>query len=284
MIVISHLAKQFGSFTAVDNLSLTVDANQALALWGPNGAGKTTVIKCLLGLLRYRGMIEVGGVDIQRQGRAARRLIGYVPQELAFYEDMNAAEIVTHFARLRKTPIESISSVLAPVGLAEHASKQVGTLSGGMKQRLALALALLGDPPVLVLDEPTSNLDAEARNQFLALLGEVKAAGKTVLFTSHRLDEVEALADRVLVMHKGREDFTVPASQLAHRLNLRTQIKLHLPADQIEPALGLLSADGFQVRRNGVGIVVDVAHGAKATPIHALSRAAIVVTDFETEQ
>ncbi len=284
MIAISHLTKQFGSFTAVDDLSLTVAANEALALWGQNGAGKTTVIKCLLGLLPHRGSIEVGGLNIRRQGRAARRLIGYVPQELAFYEDMNAAETVMHFARLRKVAVASVGSILAPVGLAEHARKPVGTLSGGMKQRLALALALLGDPPVLVLDEPTSNLDTEARGQFLTLLAQVKSAGKTVLFTSHRLDEVETLADRVLVMRLGQEEFTAPASQLAQRLNLRTQIKLHLSPEQIDPALGLLSADGFQVRRNGIGIVVDVPHGAKAGPIHALSRADIVVTDFETEQ
>lgn len=283
MIVISHLTKHFGSFKAVDDLSLTVDANQALALWGPNGAGKTTVIKCLLGLLHYHGSIQVGGIDMQRQGRQARRLIGYVPQELAFYEEMNAGETIAHFARLRKVNLPSASAALNQVGLADHANKPVGALSGGLKQRLALALALLGDPPVLVLDEPTSNLDAATRAQFLKLLAQVKASGKAVFFTSHRLDEVETLADQVLVMDHGHEGFTAPASQLAQRLNLRTQIKLHLPQTQIDPALDLLAADGFQVRRNGVGILVDVPYGAKASPIHILSRAAIVVTDFETE-
>jgi ABC-2 type transport system ATP-binding protein/nitrous oxidase accessory protein len=283
VIVISHLTKHFGSFKAVDDLSLNVTTNQALALWGPNGAGKTTVLKCLLGLLRYQGSIEVGGIDMSRGGRQARRLIGYVPQELAFYEEMDTAATLDYFARLRKVALPSAVSALGQVGLADHARKPVGALSGGMKQRLALALALLGDPPVLVLDEPTSNLDAGARAQFLGLLAQVKAAGKTVLFTSHRLDEVEALADQVLIMECGREGLTVPASQLARQLNLHTQIKLHLPAHQIDPALGILSADGFQVRRNGVGILVDVPHGAKAGPIHLLSRAAIVVTDFETE-
>lgn len=283
MIAISHLTKRFGSFKAVDDLSLNVTANQALALWGPNGAGKTTVLKCLLGLLHYKGSIEVGGIDMRHQGRQARRLIGYVPQELAFYEEMDAGDTIAHFARLRKVALPSATSALSQVGLAEHARKPVGALSGGMKQRLALALALLGDPPALVLDEPTSNLDAAARAQFLKLLAQVKVGGKTVLFTSHRLDEVEALADQVLVMGHGREGFTAPASQLAQRLNLRTQIKLHLPLAQIDPALDILSADGFQVRRNGVGILVDVPYGAKASPIHVLSRAAIVVTDFETE-
>jgi ABC-2 type transport system ATP-binding protein/nitrous oxidase accessory protein len=284
MITLSHLTKQFGAFAAVDDLSLKVAPNQALALWGPNGAGKTTVLKCLLGLLRYRGTIEVGGIDIQRQGRQARRLIGYVPQELAFYDDMNTAETVAYFARLRKVTLPAVSFALAPVGLAEHGDKAVGALSGGMKQRLALALALLGDPPVLVLDEPTSNLDAGARAQFLQLLARVKADGKTVLFTSHRLDEVEALADHVLVMEQGRERFTCPAAQLAHRLNLRSQVKLLLPSAQIDPALTLLTADGFQARRNGVGILVDVPHNAKASPIHLLSRAAIEVTDFDMEK
>ena len=284
MIAISHLTKNFGSFTAVNDLSLTVEANHALALWGPNGAGKTTVIKCLLGLLHYRGEITIGGIDIKRHGREARRLIGYVPQELAFYDEMNAGETVAHFARLRKVAISSIHATLTPVGLEEHATKPVGNLSGGMKQRLALAIALLGDPPVLILDEPTSNLDAQARADFLKLLRQVKSAGKTVLFTSHRLDEVEALADQALVMQRGQEGFTIPASQLAQRLNLRTQIKLLLPPEQIDSALGVLTAGGFDVRRNGVGILVSAPHGAKASPIHALSRAAIVVHDFEAEQ
>jgi ABC-type multidrug transport system ATPase subunit len=283
MIDFSHLTKRFGKFTAVDDLSFTVEPQQAVALWGPNGAGKTTAIKCLLSLLRYDGQILVDGLDAHKQGKAVRRKVGYVPQELAFYSDLTALSTAEYYARLKRVERGRASAVLAEVGLAEHAQKLVGALSGGMKQRLALGLALLADPPVLVLDEPTSNLDAAGRDQFLQLLAGVRSAGKTVLFTSHRIEEVTALADRVLVMERGQLQQTCSAGELAQRLGLRTQIKLHLPHDAVEPALTILANAGFTALRNGTGVLVDVLPGEKAAPIHALRDAAIDVRDFEMQ-
>jgi ABC-type multidrug transport system ATPase subunit len=267
----------------VDDLTLAVAPQEAVALWGVNGAGKTTVIKCLLGLLRYRGQIQVDGCDVRKQGRAARRLIGYVPQELAFYKEMSTLDMAHFYARLKATSAARIAPILEQVGLAEHAAKPVGALSGGMKQRLALGLALLADPPVLVMDEPTSNLDTAARSQLLQLLVQVKQAGKTIVFTSHRIEEVEALADRTAVMERGSLQYTCPASELARRVGLRTQVKFMLPNGQLDQALAVLHRDGLNARRNGVGVIVDVAHGEKARPIHTLRQANIHVTDFEME-
>lgn len=284
MIEFSHLTKRFGKFTAVDDLSFSVAPQQALALWGPNGAGKTTAIKCLLGLLRYQGSIQVEGLDAHKQGKAARRLLGYVPQELAFYSDLSTLDTAHFYARLKRAPAGRARSVLAEVGLAEHGDKPVGALSGGMKQRLALGLALLTDPPVLVLDEPTSNLDAAGRDQFLHLLAGVRSAGKTILFTSHRIEEIDALADQVLVMERGREVTTCPAAELPQRLGLRSQIKLRLQPDAIAPAMLALAQGGFTASRNGHGVLVDVLPGQKAAPIHALRAAAIDVMDFEMQQ
>ncbi len=283
MIEIVGLTKQFGAFRAVDNLSLNVAPNQAVALWGHNGAGKTTVIKCLLGLVRYEGTIRVGGYDARSQGRATRAHVGYVPQELAFYDDMSTLESAHYFAALKRTNADRAPKVLADVGLADHMAKPVRALSGGMKQRLALGLALLADPPVLVLDEPTSSLDTAARSQFLGLLSEVKAAGKTILFTSHRMEEVEALADEVVVMEGGKAIARCPAHKLAEVVGLRSVVKLKLPLDKLDAAMQLLQAEGFNVRRNGVGVLVDVPPREKAAPIHSLSRANIPVHDFEVE-
>ncbi len=283
MIHFSHLTKRFGKFTAVDDLSFSVEPQQAVALWGPNGAGKTTAIKCLLGLLRYDGQIVVGGQDAHKQGKAVRRKLGYVPQELAFYNDLSALDTARFYARLKQVPASRAREVLAQVGLAEHGDKPVGALSGGMKQRLALGLALLADPPILVLDEPTSNLDAAGRDQFLHLLAGVRSAGKTVLFTSHRIEEIEALADQVLVMERGRQVTTCTADELPQRLGLRTQVKLRLPGDVVEQALAVLHSGGFTASRNGHGVLVDVVPGAKAAPIHALRAAAIDVVDFEVQ-
>ncbi len=215
MIEFTNLTKRFGKFAAVDDLTLAIHPQEAVALWGVNGAGKTTVVKCLLGLLRYDGQITVNGFDVRRQGRARRPpLIGYVPQQQSFYDDMSTVETALFFARLKGAPAARIAPVLAQVGLGDQGGKRVGALSGGMKQRLALALALLGDPPVLVMDEPTSNLDTAARSQLLHLLLEVKRAGKTIIFSSHRIEEVETLADRVLVMEKGQVRFTCTPHEL----------------------------------------------------------------------
>lgn len=283
MITFTNVTKHFGSFAAVDHLSFTVAPHQAVALWGPNGAGKTTVIKCLLGLLGYGGKIQVNGFDAHKQGRQVRRMVGYVPQELAFYDDLNTLETVYYFARLKKVPPLLAAPVLEQVGLTEHAGKFVGALSGGMKQRLALALALIADPPVLILDEPTANLDTAARNHLLKLLLQVKAAGKTILLTSHRVEEIEMLADQVVVMEKGKLQQICPGQTLAQRLGLRTQIKLRMAPSLVESALDVLHADGFHAYRNGVGIFVEVAPDAKAKPILLLNQAAIPVTDFEME-
>lgn len=283
MIRYSHLTKRFGKFVAVSDLSFDVAPRQAVALWGPNGAGKTTALKCLLDLLRYEGAITVDGLDAHKQGKAVRRLLGYVPQELAFYSDLSALDTVAFYARLKQAPAGRARQVLEQLGLAEHGDKPVAALSGGMKQRLALGIALLADPPVLVLDEPTSNLDTAGREQFLHLLADVRSSGKTILFTSHRLEEIEALADRVLVMERGRLVASVAPHELAQRLGLRTRIKLRLPADAIERALAVLRSDGFTASRNSSGVLVDVLPDAKAAPIHLLRAAAIEVVDFEVE-
>jgi ABC-type multidrug transport system ATPase subunit len=283
MILFKNVTKRFGRFTAIHKLDFEVPAQEALALWGPNGAGKTTVIKCLLGLLRYDGQILVNGHDARREGRAVRRLVGYVPQELSFYDDMSALETAQFFARLKKSPVAQAMAVLAQVELEEHAHKPVSALSGGMKQRLALGLALLADPPVLVLDEPTSNLDAGARERFLQLLAQVKAGGKTIIFTSHRAEDIEALGDQVLVMERGEIVLRCPARELADRLGLRSTVKLHLPPELMDSALQALHQDGFNARRNGAGLLVEVRPSEKAQPIHTLSRASITVTDFEME-
>jgi nitrous oxidase accessory protein len=190
--------------TAVDDLSFELPEGTSIALWGVNGAGKTTVIKCLLGLLASEGELHLNGFDLRRDGRTARRFLGYVPQELAFHNDLSVAESCRFYARLKDVPDTRIPVVLAQVGLTGQEKKAVGALSGGMKQRLALALALLADPPVLLLDEPTSNLDEATRDDFIDLLVGLRNGGKTLLFTSHHADEVTRLAERVLILRDGR--------------------------------------------------------------------------------
>jgi len=158
----------------------------------------------VLGLFRYGGSISIGGLDVRRDGKRTRRLVGYVPQEIGFYDDLRVAEAVRFFARLKAVALPSVDEVLARVGLPGQERKRIRELSGGMKQRLALAVALLGDPPVLLLDEVTASLDAFGREEFVALLERLSGDGRTMLFASHRVDEVKALARRVITLEAGR--------------------------------------------------------------------------------
>jgi nitrous oxidase accessory protein len=204
MLAIAGLTKRFGRFTAVDGVSFELAPGEAVALWGDNGAGKSTLLKCLLGLTRFKGAVSVDGHDTVAEAKLTRSRIGYVPQELALYPEWTGREFLAFLAKLKRVAPERVDVALAEVGLTAHGAKAVGSLSGGMKQRLALAAALLSDPPLLVLDEITSNLDANGREGLLRVLTRLRAAGKTILFTSHRRDDVVRLADRVVVLERGK--------------------------------------------------------------------------------
>lgn len=281
MIRIEHVTKRFGRTVAVGDVSLALGRGDSVALWGVNGAGKTTLIRCVLGLLRFHGRIEVDGLDVRRRGKAARLAIGYVPQELGFYDDLRVAEAVGFFGRLKGLKTADARAPLAGVGLTGHESKRIRELSGGMKQRLALAIALLGDPAVLVLDEVTASLDAVGRSEFVSLLRGLSGSGRTMLFASHRIEEIATLADRVAVLDKGRLDRVMPCREFISGLGHSAVLHLVLPTQVRERAMLSLRAGGFSPRMNGVGVLVPVSAGQRAGPFRVLAEASIRVEDFE---
>lgn len=281
MIHVADLTKRFGGATAVDHVSLDIPPGDSVALWGANGAGKTTLIRCVLGLIRYQGEISIGGYDVTRRGKQSRMLIGYVPQELGFYDDLRVAEAVRFFASLKGVAPRSTNNALATVGLAGHGHKRIRELSGGMKQRLALAIAMLGEPPLLVLDEVTASLDACGRQEFVSLLSELCGAGRTMLFASHRLEEVATLAKRVAVLDRGRLTGVVPTSEFASSIGVNAVLHLVMPASVRQQAMSHLRAGGFSPSLNGVGVLVPVAPELKAAPFRILADARIAVEDFE---
>lgn len=281
MISIRHVTKRFGRVAAVNDVSLEIEPGDAVALWGTNGAGKTTLIRCVLGLYRYNGSISVNGFDAARQGKLARSRIGYVPQELGFYDDLGVAEAVLLFARLKGIRGVDTPRVLSGVGLNGHEHKRIRELSGGMKQRLALAVALLGDPPVLVLDEVTASLDACGRDEFVSLLSDLARGGRSLLFASHRIEEVTALARRVITLEKGSITAEVPARDFIPHLGLQSTLHLRIAPSSREHAARLLREGGFDPQRNGVGLIVAVPTSQKAAPFRILSEGRIAVDDFE---
>jgi ABC-type multidrug transport system ATPase subunit len=210
-------------------------------------------------------------------------MIGYVPQE-AIYYDMSVQATLAFYARLKKVSLERVAPLLERLGLAEHARKPVPALSGGLKQRLALAVALLSDPPVLLLDEPTANLDAKARREYLSLLKELRKEGKTLLFASHRLEEVETLADRVLVLERGQVIAEIAPGVLRQQLTPEVELTLWIASEQREQALELLTGAGLAAHFNGRGtVVVQLDSGQKLQVVGLLEKQGVHVLDFEIE-
>jgi nitrous oxidase accessory protein len=287
LIQVKQLTKSFKGLTVVDQLSFEIPAGQAVALWGPNGAGKTTSLRCLIGLLPFDGEITVNGIDVRRQGKTVRKMVGFVPQELAFHDDLSVQETMKFYARLKgvSTPVKAqIQPILAQVDLSGYESKLIRELSGGLKQRLALGIALLADPLILVLDEPTSNLDVHSRDDFLELLLELKASGMTLIFSSHRLEEIATLADRVLLLENGKLIADCPPDELSAQTGWNVTLRVLLEGRDLKPALDTLAQHGFVASPNGKGIRVKVTPGQKGRPLSVLTQAGIRVEDFEIEQ
>jgi nitrous oxidase accessory protein len=203
MIWAQGLSKAYGGFSVFEGLTFPVMPGECLVLWGSNGAGKSTLIRCLLGLESCEGALVVAGHDVALDSVAARRRIGYVCQEFAGY-DWTVRQAMEFICAVRGLDCSKVPGALAVCGLTGQEEKAVPELSGGMKQKLALAQALVAEPDILLLDEPCSNLDLKSRRELLAILKRLKGA-RTMLITSHHLDEVEALADRVLWLEEGLE-------------------------------------------------------------------------------
>jgi Cu-processing system ATP-binding protein len=188
----------------VQRLDLEVHPGETVALVGPNGSGKTTTLKALLGLVRpSEGRVLVDGHDVATAGVPARRLLGYLPQRLSFPEGMTGREAMQLYAKLRQAAAAEIAPLLERVGLTDAADRSTDGYSGGMRQRLGLAVALLGSPAALVLDEPSAALDPTGALLVRDLIREIAVDGTTVLISSHDLAEVAALADRVGVFVAG---------------------------------------------------------------------------------
>lgn len=220
MLRLKNLHKSFGDVVAVDGLTVEIGRGEVFGLLGPNGAGKTTTISLITGLLTPdEGTIEIDGAGPISNPRA-RMALGVAPQALALYDDLSARENLEFFGQLYGLASGELrartDAVLDAVGLAARQKDRAETFSGGMKRRLNLAVALLHDPPVLLLDEPTAGVDPQSRNNILDMVRAFKQAGKTVVYTTHYMEEAQKLCDRVGIIDKGRMLAIGSVDQLIH--------------------------------------------------------------------
>ena len=208
-IVIDHLVKKYPDVTAVDDISLQVSSSELFGLLGPNGAGKTTMLNVLCGLVKpTSGHATVGGYDVQKETAKVKELIGVCPQETAIYSHLTGTENIELFGNLHvmssKTLRTRCNMLLEKMGLTQDAKRKAGKYSGGMKRRLSLILALIHDPQIAFLDEPTVAMDPQSRHAVWDFIKDLKAEGKTIILTTHYMEEAEELCDRVGIIDHGK--------------------------------------------------------------------------------
>jgi len=252
-VLIQNLKKRYGSLEAVKDVSFQVEPGEIFGLLGPNGAGKTTTLRVLCTLTTPdAGRVEVSGISVVENPKAARQRLGYVAQEVALDKVLTGRELLQLQAALYHLPStvgkERIDQVLGLLGLEEWADKRTGTYSGGLRKRLDLAAGLLHAPDVLVLDEPTVGLDIESRFVVWDFLRQLQAEGTSVLITSHYLEEIDVLANRVAIIDRGSVIATGTPSELkdqvgGERVTLR--IREFSPLEEAEKAKSLLQSLPF---------------------------------------
>ncbi|MCM1982510.1 ABC transporter ATP-binding protein [Lyngbya confervoides] len=291
-IQISNLRKRYGSVDAAKDISFQVEPGQIFGLLGPNGAGKTTTLRCLCSLTTPdAGDIEVCGVSVIQYPRASRQLLGYVAQEVALDKVLTGREMLQLQAALYHIPAKAIpqriAAIVEQMGLQDWIDQKTGTYSGGIRKRLDLATGLLHDPQVLVLDEPTVGLDIESRVVIWDLLRQLRDRGTTILMTSHYLEEVDALADRVAILDRGTVIATGTSSELKDQVGgdrITLRIREFTPPDEAERAKSLAQSLPFvqdvlinQAQGNSLNLVVTPQSDALLTLQQALKESGIPV-------
>ena len=237
----SSLTKRYGQMTALDRCDLEVRRGEILGLLGPNGSGKTTLLRLLMAYLRpTAGAAEIDGLDCHRHALEVHARVAYLPAEMRMFPEMKCREVLRFFADVRRQPSFERSLKLAE-RLELDLSRRVSQLSTGMKRKLALAGTLAADTPLIILDEPTSNLDATVRGEVIALVIEARNAGRTVIFSSHVISEVEQACDRVVILRKGRLVYEQVLAELRrqHRIRATLTAPLTPPPPELADQLAI---------------------------------------------
>lgn len=247
MIDVRNLRKQFGSFTAVDDVSFTMRPGEIFGLLGPNGAGKSTTINCVSGLIAPSGgIVEIGGHDIVREPKEAKAKLGIVPQELAIYEDLSALQNLRFWGAAYglkgETLVARVTEVLEVIGLVDRAGDKPKDFSGGMKRRLNFGCGIVHEPDVLLLDEPTVGVDPQSRERLFDMVRAETARGASVLYTTHHMEEAEMLCDRIAIMDQGRKIAEGTLEELRAQVGERDVITLSgaFDAEPVETAFANL--------------------------------------------
>lgn len=274
MIAVDHLVKRYGRFTAVDDVSFAIRRGEIFGLLGPNGAGKTTTLEIIEGLRQSTGgQVTVNGLDVRRNRRAVQRQLGVQLQATTLFDGLTVRETIRLFGSFYPSA-RPADELLREVALEEKARAMPGNLSGGQRQRLALALALVNDPAILLLDEPTTGLDPQSRRLLWDTIVRLRERGKTIVLTTHFMDEAQALCDRIAILDGGRIIAQDTPSGLIGLLDASATIDCALIA-----APGARALDAATIRL--LPGVTDVREGAERIRIYSVAIEKTLVALFQ---
>ncbi len=282
-IALRGLTKNYGDRCVLQSIDLEVEAGESLALLGHNGAGKTTLIKLILGLTQpSAGSREVLGCDVASHDFvASRRSIGFLPESIALYDGMTGLEVLRFFARLKGLSPRLAESLLARIGLAEAARRRIRTYSKGMRQRLGLAQVLLGEPRLLLLDDPTTGLDPALRQELFEILAELKAAGATILISSHALNEIETRVDRLAILARGRLRACGSLETLRAEAGLPVRLRIAAQPGQAGAVAEAIGSAARLDKVNDRSLDLSCLDGEKMPILRRIAEIGPVVSDVE---
>jgi len=286
VIHVDGLTKVYRSQKAVDDVSFKIHRGEIFGFLGPNGAGKTTTIKSILGLIRFdEGEILINGKNAVGEGKIARQWIGYLPERVAMYRNLTASQNLSFFADLKKVDSLNYDSILAEYGLEDTGKKKIRDFSKGMVQRLGMAQAVIGNPDILILDEPSGGLDPRGVRLIRNKIREVKSKGTTVFLSSHILSEVQAVCDRVGIIHKGKLVAEDSVAALGKKLDLKPMITVQVEkmTSEISSAVNSVkNTDSVNIEGNTIQVVCDAS--TKAEVILAIAKAGANILNLQTEE
>src|SRR6266571_12106 len=284
MLKAENVTKKYGKIAALEDVSINLKRGRHLLVLGPNGAGKTTLVKCILGLARFNGSIYVAGLSVKKASTEVKRLVGYVPQNYAFYENISVNEQAKMSCHLKRVGISQAEEKLNIVDLWRVRNKKIRALSDGMKQRLGIALALIGNPPFLILDEPTTNVDLKGQIEFQGLLTKLLEGGITLLTATH-LTGLGELANEILVLDGGHQIAFGEPSALLNKVNIADTLYVKVKKDRIKGVTDLIeSLVTNSLAVNGEWVTVSVPTNLKLRLLRSLIEDADSVQDVVVER
>ncbi|MDP6586982.1 MAG: ABC transporter ATP-binding protein [Anaerolineales bacterium] len=289
MIEVENLSKRYGKVKVIYDINFKVEKGEVVVLLGPNGAGKSTILKCILGLVKYRGNIFVDGLDAKKKGREIRRKITYIPQQFMLYPNLTVENNLKFYADIKGIARNAVSQSIEKSKLEHFTDKLAKDLSEGLRQRLMLAIAGLADSSILLFDEPTANLDLKRVLEFKDMIRAESKKEKTILLSTHLLSDVNEISENVIVVNKGKLLFRGGADDLLKKMKLKTDIILtvqeNLNTKSIDTAKDLLLRAGAEnVSLKDEFVIVSTESSRKISVLKSVEEAGLTIKDFRISE